>query len=377
VANRARRGAGYTFFSQHRGACRLELKRSLLVPYSAESMFDLIEQAELYPQFLPWCTGATILERSDEWVAARIEFTYLQIRFGFQTRNPKRRPEWLQVRLVEGPFRRFQCNWQLTPLGDQGCRIGFDLSYEIAEGVLDKIAARAVDIVSRSMMDAFVKRAEDILGVGGSTPALAAPLVPQSVPAPSADAMPESVTTQVVAPAHQQTLSVTSCEPTMSATDTALYEAVRACPLARELTPEQTALLAPLLSLETFPAKQVLATEGATDSRLYVVVDGALGVVKHQGTPDETLLATLHAGDFAHELGFLDGAPRYSTLVATSSSRVLVLEREKLESLIDTQPQILYRLMCAIVRTVHRVQTRLSMQASELTNYIVKQHGRY
>ena len=57
--------------------------------------------------------------------------------------------------------------------------------------------------------------------------------------------------------------------------------------------------------------------------------------------------------------------------------RVLVLEREKLESLIDSHPRILYRVMCAIVRTVHRVQTRLSMQASELTNYIVKQHGRY
>jgi len=57
--------------------------------------------------------------------------------------------------------------------------------------------------------------------------------------------------------------------------------------------------------------------------------------------------------------------------------QVLVLEREWLESLIDSHPRILYGVMCAIVRTVHRVQTRLSMQASELTNYIVKQHGRY
>ena len=58
-------------------------------------------------------------------------------------------------------------------------------------------------------------------------------------------------------------------------------------------------------------------------------------------------------------------------------ARVLVLEREKLESLITTHPMVLYRVMCAIVRTVHRIQTRLSVQASELTNYIVKQHGRY
>ena len=147
--------------------------------------------------------------------------------------------------------------------------------------------------------------------------------------------------------------------------------------LAQDLTPEQTAVLAGLVSLASFRAKDVLAREGTTDNHLYVVVDGSLGVVKHLGTPDETLLATLNAGDFAHELGFLDGAERYASLVAASDARVLVLEREKLESLIDTHPRILYRVMCAIVRTVHRVQTRLSMQATELTNYIVKQHGRY
>ena len=335
----------------------MELKRSVLVPYSVEGMFDLIEQAEAYPQFLPWCTGAKILERNDDWVAAHIEFSYLKLQFGFQTRNPKRRPEWLQVRLVEGPFRSFQADWHLTPLGSQGCKIEFDLSYEIAEGLLDKVAVKAVEIVSRSMMDAFVKRAEDTLTV--SAPVLPPALPTELLPAPEPKSIP------------------TTTENPMNTPDAALYEAVRASPLANELSPEQTAVLAGLLTLETFHPKQVLAREGTTDNHLYVVVDGSLGVVKHQGTPDEMLIATLGGGDFAHELGFLDGAERYASLVAATEAHVLILEREKLESLIDTHPRILYGVMCAIVRTVHRVQTRLALQASELTNYIFKQHGRY
>ena len=120
-------------------------------------------RAENYPQFLPCCIRTTIAERSDDWVAARIDFKYLQVPFSFHTRNPKRRPEWLQVRLVQGPFRKFEGDWHLTPLGAQGCRIDFDLSYEIAEGLLDKIAGRAAEMVARSMMDAFVKRAEETL----------------------------------------------------------------------------------------------------------------------------------------------------------------------------------------------------------------------
>ena len=157
----------------------------------------------------------------------------------------------------------------------------------------------------------------------------------------------------------------------------ALHDAVKASRLAEGLSDAQVAVLAGVLRLESVQAQQVLAREGDADNRLYAVVQGALVIVKHAGTPDESTLVTLGVGDFAHELGFLDGAPRYASLVAAAPGQVLVLEREGLESLIDTHPRIVYSVMCAIVRTVHRVQTRLSMQASELTNYIVKQHGRY
>jgi len=140
----------------------VELRRSVLVPYPADRMFDLIEQAEDYPQFLPWCVGATILERDEEWVAGRLEFSFLQIRFSFKTRNSKQRPEWLRVRLIDGPFRRFDGDWRVTPIGDLGCKVEFAVSYEISDGLLDRLARPAVDLVSRSMMEAFVKRAEHI-----------------------------------------------------------------------------------------------------------------------------------------------------------------------------------------------------------------------
>jgi CRP-like cAMP-binding protein len=164
----------------------------------------------------------------------------------------------------------------------------------------------------------------------------------------------------------------------MNTIDQVLLDAVRASPLAQDMTAVECAVLAKQLSLQSFAAKQVLAHEGSADNRLYVVVSGSLSIVKmQQGDSDGVLLHTLGPGDFAHELGFLDGAERYATLVAASDAKVLVLEREKLEALIDSHPRVLYRVMCAIVRVVHRVQTRLSMHASELSNYISKQHGRY
>ena len=361
----------------------LEIRRSVLVPHSVESMFDLIEQAEAYPQFLPWCSSVRVLERSDEWVAARIEFSYRQLRFGFETRNPKRRPEWLQVRMVDGPFRHFQADWRLTPLGGLGCRISFELSYEISNSLLDKVAATAVDRVSRAMVDAFVKRADETLGISdlSSKCGSATLLDPHGRPASaglgarnSADVPSVCLSIPVVAALP---IVINCREISVNTSDTDLYDAVRACPLAEDLDPAQTALLAGLLVLESVQAGQVLAHDATTDTRLYIVVDGSLSVIRSLGTAQETLIATLTTGDFAHELGFLDGSVRYASLVAATDSRVLVLERDKLESLIERQPQTLYRVMCAIVRAVHRVQTRLAMQTSELTNYIFKQHGRY
>jgi CRP-like cAMP-binding protein len=156
-----------------------------------------------------------------------------------------------------------------------------------------------------------------------------------------------------------------------------LHEAVRTCRLAEGLDAAQTSVLAGLMRLEPVQPQQVLAPEGSADNRLYAIVSGSLAIVKHMGTPDETVLVALNAGDLAHELGFLDGAPRHASLQATAAGWVLVLERERLESLIDAHPRILYAVMCAIVRNVHRVQKAMAMQATELANYISKQHGRY
>lgn len=155
------------------------------------------------------------------------------------------------------------------------------------------------------------------------------------------------------------------------------YQALRASRLSAELDDAQCAQLAQVCSLRDLTQGETLVKEGTSDNHLYVIVHGTLGVIKNAGTPDALTLNTLTAGDFAGELGFIDGMERYACLVALGDVQVLGLEREKLESLLHTAPDIVYRVMRAIIRTVHQIQRRLSMQSVELSNYIYKQHGRY
>jgi ribosome-associated toxin RatA of RatAB toxin-antitoxin module/CRP-like cAMP-binding protein len=318
------------------------VRRSLLMPYPAESMFDLIEQAEHYPQFIPWCTDAVILERTEELVAARISMRVAGLTLSLQTRNPKRRPEWLALRMVQGPLRRFEGEWHLTPLNAQACRIEFTLTYEFADRIIERVAGPVFARMADTMVDAYVARAERILTVPAAAAAPAAALTP---------------------------------EPTMN--DQLIFDALRPSKLAVELTDEQCRRLAGAMQLLDLKEGQVLVKEDDDDHHFHLIVSGKLGVIKGFGTAEQVTLNTLAAGDFAGEMSWLDGSRRYASLVAMDATRVLGLEREKLEALLATDPHLVYRVMRAIVRAVHQIQRQLFMQQSELTNYIYKQHGRY
>jgi CRP/FNR family cyclic AMP-dependent transcriptional regulator len=154
-------------------------------------------------------------------------------------------------------------------------------------------------------------------------------------------------------------------------------EALKTSKLGPELTEQQLDTLAPYITFRELAPGEVLVAEATSDDHLYGLLSGALGVVRNAGRPDAITLFTLTAGDLVGELSFLDGTPHYAALVASGPTRVFGLEREKLESLLDSHPQIVYRVMRAIVRTTHQIQRRLSMQSVELTNYITKQHAKY
>ena len=140
----------------------MDIRRVVLVQHPAERMYDLIEGAEHYPEFLPWCASAMVLERNESVVAATIGVDWHGVRFEFTTRNRKRRPEWLEVALERGPFRRFRGEWLLKPLGADGCRIDFTFQHEFASEVLGRVASPVFQRLTDTLVDAFVHRADQL-----------------------------------------------------------------------------------------------------------------------------------------------------------------------------------------------------------------------
>ena len=48
------------------------VQKSALVKFSANQMFDLVNDIEDYPNFLPWCSGSRIIRRGEGIVEAEL-----------------------------------------------------------------------------------------------------------------------------------------------------------------------------------------------------------------------------------------------------------------------------------------------------------------
>jgi ribosome-associated toxin RatA of RatAB toxin-antitoxin module len=140
------------------------VRKSVLVPFAAERMFALVDGVERYPEFLPWCAGATVLETRDGGKKARIDIDYHGVRAHFTTDNQNQVPESIVVTLVDGPFRHLHGEWRFRPLAEDACKIEFELAYEFSTHILERVVGRVFNHIAETFIDAFVSRAEKLHG---------------------------------------------------------------------------------------------------------------------------------------------------------------------------------------------------------------------
>jgi ribosome-associated toxin RatA of RatAB toxin-antitoxin module len=143
------------------------VRKSVLVPYAPAQMFELVDRVELYPEFLPWCGGASVLSRGDNRKTARIDIDYHGVRTSFTTDNSNQAPESIVVTLNDGPFRHLHGEWGFTALGEHGCKVEFELAYEFATSLLDKVIGPVFSHIANTFIDAFVRRAESVYAAPG------------------------------------------------------------------------------------------------------------------------------------------------------------------------------------------------------------------
>ncbi|MCM0036073.1 MAG: type II toxin-antitoxin system RatA family toxin [Burkholderiaceae bacterium] len=135
------------------------VERSVLVPHSASQMFDLVADVEKYPQFMPWCGGATVSARDAQGMQASITISLAGIKQTFTTRNIHQYPNSIVLQLVDGPFSELTGKWEFISLSEDACKVLFTLNYEFSNRALERLVGPIFNRIATSFIDSFTQRA--------------------------------------------------------------------------------------------------------------------------------------------------------------------------------------------------------------------------
>ncbi len=141
--------------------------KSVLIWYSAAEMYALVTDVARYPEFLPWCDHACVLEAEASGMKAEVGIAFSGIRQTFTTQNRHVDGRQVAVKLLNGPFSRLDGAWNFVPLGDgsqRACRVELNLHYGFDNAALGALVGPVFDRIAGSLVDAFVKRAEQAYG---------------------------------------------------------------------------------------------------------------------------------------------------------------------------------------------------------------------
>ncbi|MGJ7541520.1 type II toxin-antitoxin system RatA family toxin [Variovorax sp. LT1R16] len=141
--------------------------KSVLIWYSAEEMYALVTDVAKYPEFLPWCDRSRIVDQDDTGMTAEVGLAFGGMHQHFTTRNTHVPGREVRLKLVDGPFSNLDGTWKFNPVGEQGeraCRVELDLSYGFSNFALQALVGPVFDKVASTLVEAFVKRAEQVYG---------------------------------------------------------------------------------------------------------------------------------------------------------------------------------------------------------------------
>jgi len=139
-----------------------EVIKQALVPYSAEQMYQLVNDIQAYPDFVPYCRGSEVLANSETEVIARLDLELGLMAKSFTTRNTLKKNKNIVMDLEQGPFKYLKGIWTFKNLGNEGCKVDFELRFTFSNQLASLAFNQIFSKMSEKLFDAFLTRAGEI-----------------------------------------------------------------------------------------------------------------------------------------------------------------------------------------------------------------------
>ncbi len=141
------------------------ISRSALVMHNVNQMYELINDIVAYPSFLPDCDDSKVISQDDDTVTAALLVSKGGLSKWFTTKNTFISNEKIKLSLVDGPFKKLEGYWLLTPLSDEACKVSLELEYEFSNKLVSLAFGKVFNHFSNSLVQVFIQRAKQVYGV--------------------------------------------------------------------------------------------------------------------------------------------------------------------------------------------------------------------
>ena len=132
------------------------------MPYSAEIMYEVVNDVTAYPEFLPWCADAKILSQSGTSMEASILIKKAGVNHWFSTSNTLLKNKKIEIKLMDGPFKQLEGRWEFIELDDHASKIILRLEFEFSHGLGKTLIAPVFTRIANTMVDSFCTRAHEV-----------------------------------------------------------------------------------------------------------------------------------------------------------------------------------------------------------------------
>jgi ribosome-associated toxin RatA of RatAB toxin-antitoxin module len=138
--------------------------KQVTVHYTAEQMYNLINDINAYSTFIPLCKSSEVHEEQDHKLRATIKIAKGNIGFEFTTVNTMEKDRFIKMNLENGPFKTLKGVWQFTPTGTDECVISLHFDFDFSNKLLGIALGGLFKQLCDTMIESFRKQAAVLYG---------------------------------------------------------------------------------------------------------------------------------------------------------------------------------------------------------------------
>lgn len=140
------------------------ISRNALVMFSCEQMYNLVNDIEKYPDFIPGCADAKCISESETKMEGALLISKVGVSKWFSTTNELIPNQQIKLHLRDGPFKQLSGSWIFTALDETACKVELNLEFEFSSKLIEMAFGKIFNQVISSMVTAFTQRAKQVYG---------------------------------------------------------------------------------------------------------------------------------------------------------------------------------------------------------------------